>query len=97
MKVDLNWKLKTLDGVEMQSDIEDNVHVGKLVANLLSRSTDNINPVKIWDQSIKLYNKKPLELDSVGFNDFKKFIHDHESLFNIAKGQILNYLEGIKE
>lgn len=97
MKLDLNWKLKELNGKEMQSDSEETIHAGKTLANLFTRTGSErvSNPVKYFDWALKLYNKQSIEVDESDLDEIKKFIKDHSTLFVIAKAQILKKLNEV--
>ena len=65
-KIDLNWKLKNLDGTEMQRD-EDGCHAGRLMAGLLSRQTEAKSPIKNLLWATQLYKKEVTGLDFLYF------------------------------
>lgn len=96
IKLDLNWRLKNLDGKEMEGD-EEGAHAGKLIASLLSRATEAESPIKFFDWALKLYNKQDLQLDDSDFETLKKFVKSHKGLFAIAQAQILTYFTEAKE
>lgn len=92
MKVDLNWKLKTLEGKPMENENEELIHAGKIVANVLSTSVETEHPIKYLDWALKLYNKQALDLDKADAELFTKFIKTSNKLLTITKAQVLNHL-----
>lgn len=91
MKLNLNYDLKTLDGVEIP-----NSSVSKLIANLLSQDTKS-EPLKKWELAKKLYAGEIVELDTTDFNMLKTFVEQSEQMTVLAKGQILEIFMFLKE
>jgi len=100
MKVNLNKQFKNLKGEEFKGD---GSNMGMVLAEVLSASNKG-NGVKLYDWSIKLYNKKDLEMDENDFKMLKALLEDGLSnkeqsgekvfmLNNLCRAQILNELE----
>jgi hypothetical protein len=90
MKLDLNFTLKHLSGEEITG-----TSAGKVLAGALSQENKG-NSIKLWDWALKLYNDKPLELDSTDFEVLTTIVEQAATLTVLVKAQILSYTSEVK-
>jgi len=84
MKLDFNFDLQGLDGLEIKG-----TNAGKLLAQALAESKQG-NPLKMWEWAKALHMGEKLELDSVDFDILKTFIEKSDVFVNLLKAQLLN-------
>lgn len=87
MKINLDFNLKDLSGVDIP-----NAHAGQNVAQALASANEG-NSIKLFDWATKLYNKQTLEIDDTDVTVLKAFVENTKFLTNLAKGQLLEFLE----
>lgn len=90
MLLDLNFKIKTLSG----KDIEE-AEANKIIANMLSEGTKN--SIKFYDWALKLWQEGKVEIDAADKKLLSDTITDSTKLTNLTKGQILKVIENLKE
>ena len=83
-KIDLNTPMVDLDGQAP----EGSQLLCKILARQLAGQTKG-DPLKFWDWAVKLHKCEPLELDSSDEETLTNFVKNDETLFVIAKAQIL--------
>lgn len=91
MILNLNFKLQDLD----KKELTDTPLVSHLLANILASSRSK-DPVKMMHIALKLYENGEIDLDLSDLDLLKNEILQNESLANLAKGQILEKIEGAK-
>lgn len=91
MKINLAFNFTNLLGKEISGE-----SAGKILAAYLS-TTNKGNSIKLWDWALKLYNDKDLEIDSTDADVLIGLIENAENLTVLAKAQILNYINSVKE
>jgi hypothetical protein len=85
MKLDLNFPIKGLDGIEIP-----NTNAGKIIADILAVKVEGISAVKAIDAAIKLFNCKPAELDKEDLQRLKVVIEDERTnLANLVKVPVI--------
>lgn len=84
MKLNFNFGLVNLDGIEIE-----NANAGKVLANALVTSTKG-DALKMWELAVTLNKGEIVDLDSSDQELIKNFIKDNESLNVLAKGQLLS-------
>jgi hypothetical protein len=83
MKLNFNFNLVNLDGVEIE-----NANAGKVLANALVQQPKG-DALKIWEISLALNKGEIVDLDSSDQELIKNFIRETDAINIIAKGQIL--------
>lgn len=86
MKINLNKDLLSLDGEALN-----NGNAGKLVAQLLANAPKG-DALKFWDWAVKLNKGEELDLDPSDLNVLIDFIKSNDTIFVIAKAQLLTML-----
>jgi len=92
MKISLNFKLKNLDGKEIEG-VEANA--GKVIANLLANEVDN--PVKFMAWALIFHACKDIQVDKADFDTLKQLIIKTKSITNLVKAQVLEVLSEYKK
>lgn len=89
MKINLNFNLKGLDGVEIP-----NTEAGKILGNAIASSNkvEGFDAVKCLVLSQEFYKGADVELTAVEFETLKSFVDKSETLAVLAKGQIIESL-----
>lgn len=87
-KVDLNFQIKDLDGNDIGL-------ANKAFANTLMAEKSG-DAVKLFDWAMTLNKSGIIEVDESDFNKIKDIIEKSETLFIIAKAQLLKYLLTVK-
>jgi len=83
MKIDLNFALKDLNGVDLKE-----ANAGKLVAQSLAASSKG-DALKFWDWALKLNKGDKIDLDPSDSKTFREFVEHNEGFTTLAKAQIL--------
>jgi hypothetical protein len=83
MKLNFNFNLVNLDGIEIE-----NANAGKVLANALVQQPKG-DALKIWEISLALNKGEIVDLDSSDQELIKNFIRETDAINIIAKGQIL--------
>jgi len=86
-KVNLNFSLTDLDGIEIP-----NSNAGKIIANTLIQQSKG-DALKFWGWALKLNQKEELELDDSDYSTLKDFVKSHEGLPILTKAQCLKSFE----
>lgn len=81
-KINLNFNLKGLDGKEIE-----NANAGQLLANLLAQRSDE-DSLKLYEIAKKIYEGKPLELDTVDKSRVVSIIKETKEFTNLLKAQL---------
>lgn len=89
MKINLNKQLTGLDGKPYDGDQN---HMGKVLAQALSMGNKG-NSIKLYDWSLKFFNKQEVEMDDTDFEVLKGLIESSDMLNVLCKAQILNALK----
>ena len=89
IKIDLNVKLKGLDGNDIPGEI-----IGKNIANVLV-SENKGDALKYYDWAVKLYKGEPINVDRADFDKIKAFINDSDRIAILLKAQALILLKEI--
>lgn len=89
MKVNLDKQFKNLSGLDFTGDEN---HMGKVLAQAIIMSNRS-NSIKLYDWSLKLYNKVELEIDETDFTMLKEIIDSTDLLNVLCKAQLLKSLE----
>jgi hypothetical protein len=92
MKIDLNFNLLGLDGVELLDQNGQLANAGKLIAESLVGQTKG-DALKFWDWAVALNKGEILDLDTSDQETFKNFVKDNERLPILTKAQILHKLK----
>jgi len=87
MKLDLNFPIKGLDGVEIP-----NTNAGKIIAEVLAVKTDGISAVKAIDAAIKFYNNESVEFEKDDLEKLKAVI-DNAALANLVKAAVITAID----
>jgi hypothetical protein len=93
MKVNLNKQFKSLDGKEFPTD---DSNMGKVLASALSSSNKG-NSIKLFDWSMKWFNKQEVEMDDTDFDVLKGLVESAENMNVLCKAQLLAEFEKIKK
>lgn len=87
-KINLNFQITDLDGKEIGL-------ANKAFANTLMGEKSG-DAVKLFDWAMSLNKAGIIEVDESDFNKIKDIIEKSETLFIIAKAQLLKYLLSVK-
>lgn len=91
-KIDLDYLLEDLSGKPMGTN--DDFHVGKTLANLLSGIEKSpAGAIKLDDWAITLWNKKPLMIDSTDKDVLTAFVENAERATRRQKAMILRTIK----
>lgn len=83
MKLNFNFNLTDLDGKELSD-----ANAGKLLANSLIGQAKG-DAVKYWEWALALNKGEIVDLDTSDQETLKTFIKDSETIFVLAKAQLL--------
>lgn len=86
--INLNFQIKDLDGKDIGL-------ANKAFANTLMAEKGG-DAVKLFDWAMSLNKEGKIEVDESDFNKIKEIIEKSETLFIIAKAQLLKYLLALK-
>lgn len=90
MKLNLNFKLKDLDGTEVEGDT-----MNKHIANFLK--AENTNTMKFMDWAFTLWKGNVLEIDKTDMELLKRTITDTQKITNIAKYAVIEKINKAME
>lgn len=93
MKLDLNFQLKGLSGQEIPGE---QGHAGKNLAGALASSNKG-NSIKLYDWSMKLWNKEPIMVDDTDKEVIKGFLENTEFMTVLSKAQVINHMKETEE
>lgn len=91
MKINLNWNLKDLGGIEIEG-----ANAGKTLANAIAGQNTG-NSIKLHDWALKLYNGKDLEIDDTDADVLIALIDSSQLLTVLAKAPLIEYVKKKKE
>jgi hypothetical protein len=94
--IDLNKKGLDLTGAVLKEADGSDVSLGKTLGTFLVASTKG-DALKYYDWACALYKGDTIKVDSSDFKKIRDFVENHEQITNLAKAQILNELDSIKE
>ena len=86
--LDFTGHLKGLDGQTIKDEKNEDVTLGKLLANQLA-FTGKGDALKLFAWAQKMYNGETLELDKSDESTLKELIKNNEQLTVLAKAQML--------
>lgn len=86
MKINLDFKLKDLDGTVTETT------AGKLLANILAGSSEG-DALKLFHWATKLWAGEELDLDPSDTTTLIEFVKKQQTMNNLAKAQILEKLK----
>jgi hypothetical protein len=90
--IDLNKKLKGLDGKEIPAG-----DMNKIIANVLAGDAGmNGKALKYYDWAVKLYNGEKIDIDKTDYKNLISFVENSQSLSSLAKAQILDAIEHVE-
>lgn len=89
-KLDLNWKIKDLDGKE----IDEAKASGLLGSALIGEK--NGDAIKLFDWAVTLRKEGSISVDDSDFTKIKDIVEKTEMLPIITKAQLLKYLNEVK-
>ena len=95
MKLNFNFKIKGLDGKEVQGRDEFTL-ASKLLGNMLSQLNTG-NSIKLFDWASKLWNEGALELDETDSHVLEELINKCESLTVLAKVPMMKHIQSVRE
>lgn len=87
--LDFNQTLKGLDGQPVKDEKDQEITLGKMLANQLAFSNKG-DALKVFGWAQKIYAGEPLELDKSDESALKSLIKENEQLTNAAKAQLLS-------
>lgn len=91
--IDLNFKLKTITGVE----IEDYENAAKYVGQMLSLKAQEFNPITAFEIASSFYKTGKATLTSVDCDKLSRFILEHNEMLVFVKAAILKAISDTKE
>ena len=100
MKIYLKKKLVDLDGKEVQKSKDDSsgATIGTLLSTLLvAPGKRQFDTLKAFEMALKCYNDTELEVDQSDLVKLKAMINENQDMSGLLLGQVLAYLEGLKE
>lgn len=106
MKLNLNFKLKTIKGDDVVDVINFDANNKPItapafaystVADILAKKTKYFKPAKAYSMAMTLQNNKELEIDSPDSNDLIKELEENDTLHNFVKAQIILEIEEAKK
>ena len=74
--------------------------VGKMndtLSFVIAKAEDSANPVKLYGWAVRLSTEGILELDKADVELLIQFILKNKMLFVAAKGQLIEYINSVKE
>lgn len=86
MKVDLNQKVKGLDGKETDTNI------GQVIAQALSMEREG-DALKLWTWAQNFYNGVSVEMDKSDFKAFRDLITKPNKFAVIVQAQVIEILD----
>lgn len=92
MKLNFNFKIKSLDGKEIPNSDSAN----KLLANVLSQMNKG-NSIKMYDWALKLWNSGELEIDDTDSHILEGIIDSTEFLTVLSKVPMMNEIKKKRE
>lgn len=90
--LDFTGLLKGLDGQPIKDEKNEDITLGKLLANQLA-FTGKGDALKLFSWAQKMYNGEALELDKSDEGTLKELIKNNEQLTVLAKAQMLTVFE----
>ena len=93
MKLNLNFQFTALDGKEVEGEMG---HAGKALGMALANANEG-NSIKLTDWALKLWNGGVIEVDNSDKGVIKAFVESTKGMSNLAKKQILDAIEKVKE
>lgn len=93
MKLNLNFQLKNLDGIEFT---DDSGNAAKVFASALSMHTDG-PIIKMQDWYLSLWKKESIEIDEADRQLLIAFIETTKLLNQLCKGQIMPVIRNAVE
>lgn len=94
MTLDLNKEILALDSTPLL-DNEKPLTMAVFISKLLVADTKG-DSIKVYDWALTLYSGKPIEVDKSDLKTIRDFVEGHPMITNLAKAQIINYLDTIK-
>ena len=91
MKLNLNFSLLDLEGKEIET-----ANAGKVIANQLCASNKG-DALKCYDWGRQLYKGESIEVDRSDLNGIREFVVTTETISNLAKAQILEKIDILKD
>lgn len=86
--LDFNQNLKGLDGQVIKDEKDQEITLGKMLANQLAFSGKG-DALKLFNWAQKMYAGEALDLDPTDTETLKSAIKDNEQLTILAKAQLL--------
>ena len=96
MQYDFNVDLVDLSGTIIKNGNDDNVTMGKLLAQTLVNQAKG-DALKFHGWAVDMYNCKPLNLDRSDVKVLREFVENSETMTVLAKAQIFELLDKGKE
>ena len=90
MKLNLDKNIVNLKGEPMQDKLSD------ILANVLAMATVG-KPAKMITWAVNLTNDGEIEVDKSDLKFLSEFIENNPSIVNLAKAQLLEEIEKLKE
>jgi hypothetical protein len=97
MKVDLNERIKGLDGQDAEKENNDYTLSRQLSFLLASGNPDGIEPVKAFDWATELYKNGLIEVDRTDMDKLVSAVTNSKTMSNLLKGQLIVKLKSAKE
>ena len=91
MKLDLNTKIKNMDGVELEGS-----ELNKILANSLIGEEKNIPAVQAHDWALKLWNEGIIEIEEDGRRLIEEFVQGNKTLHVLAKAPLLRLIKAVR-
>lgn len=94
MKINTTTPIKTLDGETLTENGKE-ITLGKMLSDTLG-STKSTDPIRAYEYAIKIRNEEEVEVDTQTMKLIKETVTT-SNLLPFVSGQILKYLETVKE
>ncbi len=85
-----------LDFPIMDLDEKEFNRAGKVLGQILCAETGG-DALKYYDWAREIYKGQPIKVDDSDFRTIKAFVENNTKMMNIVKGQIIKYLETVKD
>jgi hypothetical protein len=94
--LDFKKEFRSLPGEETESE-QQKQNLSRVLAFVLSRSEDNVQPMKLWEWAIKLATDGILKLDKTDMSLLRQVILTNKMLYVSAKGQMIEVIDSAVE
>ena len=88
MKLNLNFKIKDLEGNEIE---EKDAHAGKILGNHLVSGSKG-DALKYYDWGRTLYKGEGIEVDRSDLDKIKQFVEENATIPILTKAQIIEVI-----